>query len=290
MLGPRLLKDRQHFPHNNMVMAGRLAAGILWLGWNGFNGGDPYYAGADMAAAVVNTNLATAVGVVTWMAMDAWLSKSRRPTFLGMVNGMICGLVAITPCAGWVNGWGALAVGVIATGSVWFAWNFLSKVRPFTRWTTRSASCTPTGSPACSADSWSASSPDPNMLEYGCSGANYTASSATCTPFSVGGLVYTGSFHQLWEQGRAAVFVIFWSAIVTFILMKVIGRVLRGLRYSDGVLESGDFFIHDEVAFPDEPADAYNPQLDYDNHATPQPEEVPPGAAPLDEPLPVGAG
>ncbi len=45
--------------------------------------------------------------------MDAWLSKEKKPTFLGGVNGMICGLVGITPCAGWVNGWGAIAVGAI---------------------------------------------------------------------------------------------------------------------------------------------------------------------------------
>ena len=103
VLGPRLLRDRQHALPNNLVMAA-VGAGILWLGWNGFNGGDPYYAGADAAAAVVNTNLATATGVMVWIAMDAWLSKEKKPTFLGGVNGMICGLVGITPCAGWVNG------------------------------------------------------------------------------------------------------------------------------------------------------------------------------------------
>ena len=117
---------------NNLVMAA-VGAGILWLGWNGFNGGDPYYAGADAAAAVVNTNLATAVGVLVWMAMDAWLTKSKKPTFLGGVNGMICGLVGITPCAGCVNGWGAIAVGAICTAVVWIAWNYLSKVRPFSK-------------------------------------------------------------------------------------------------------------------------------------------------------------
>jgi Amt family ammonium transporter len=98
-----------------------VGAGILWLGWNGFNGGDPYYAGASAAGAVVNTNLATAVGVLVWIAMDAWLSKERKPTFLGGVNGMICGLVGITPCAGWVSGWGAIIVGATCTVVVWFA-------------------------------------------------------------------------------------------------------------------------------------------------------------------------
>jgi hypothetical protein len=62
--------------------------------------------------------------------------------------------------------------------------------------------------------------------------------------------MYTGSFHQLWEQFRAAIFVIFWSALITFVLMKVIGWVLRGARYSDEILEVGDLAIHDEEAFP----------------------------------------
>ncbi len=115
VLGPRLLRDRQHALPNNLVMAA-VGAGILWLGWNGFNGGDPYYAGANAAAAVVNTNLATATGVLVWIAMDAWLSKEKKPTFLGGVNGMICGLVGITPCAGWVNGLGAIYVGAICYG------------------------------------------------------------------------------------------------------------------------------------------------------------------------------
>ena len=219
-----------------------VGAGILWLGWNGFNGGDPYYAGADAAAAVVNTNLATAVGVLAWMAMDAWLSKAKKPTFLGGVNGMICGLVGITPCAGWVNGWGAIAVG-------------------------RHLHAPSSGSPGTTCPRCGRSRKvddalgviythgiagffgglllgifgDPNMIEYGCGHLNaagqvvehlaghlHRRGTASCTPFSVNGLMYTGSAHQLWEQFRAAIWVIFWSALVTFILMKLIGLVLRG--------------------------------------------------------------
>ena len=275
VLGPRLLKDRRHFSHNNMVMAA-VGAGILWLGWNGFNGGDPYYAGADMAAAVVNTNLATAAGVLTWMAMDAWLSKAKKPTFLGGVNGMICGLVGITPCAGWVNGWGALAVGTICTAVVWVAWNYLSKVRPFSKVDDALGVVYTHGMAGLLGGLLLGVFADPNMIEYGCSGAKYAATSATCTPFSVGGLMYTGSFHQLWEQCRAAVFVIFWSALITFLLMKLIARVLPGgLRYSDEVLEIGDLAIHDEEAFPED--------------APPELEPVTAGLHPGEEEL-VGAG
>ena len=82
VLGPRLLRDRTHAIPNNLVMAA-IGAGILWLGWNGFNGGDPYYAGASMAAAVVNTNLATAAGVLIWMALDALAHQGTKTDLPG---------------------------------------------------------------------------------------------------------------------------------------------------------------------------------------------------------------
>jgi ammonium transporter, Amt family len=261
VLGPRLLRDRQHAIPNNLVMAG-VGAGILWLGWNGFNGGDPYYAGADAAAAVVNTNLATATGVIVWMILDALLTKEKKPTFLGGVNGMICGLVGITPCAGWVNGAGAIYVGGICTIVVWVAWNYLSKVRPFSKVDDALGVVYTHGIAGLFGGLLLGIFGDPNMLEYGCgrldaagqvistSQQTYITATAHCLPFSVSGLIYTGSAHQLWEQFRAAIFVIFWSALITFILMKLIGLVLRGARYKDETLEVGDLAIHGEEAFP----------------------------------------
>ncbi len=263
VLGPRLLRDRKNAIPNNLVMAA-VGAGILWLGWNGFNGGDPYYAGVDAAAAVVNTNLATAAGVLVWMGMDAWLSKAKKPTFLGGVNGMICGLVGITPCAGWVNGFGAIAVGATATVVVWIAWNYLSKVRPFSKVDDALGVIYTHGIAGLTGGLLLGLLGDPNMIEYGCghltssgqviatTNSYYTTAHGACVPFSVNGLFYTGSAHQLWEQFRAAVWVIFWSALVTFILMKLIGLVLRGARYKDEILEVGDLAIHDEEAFPEE--------------------------------------
>jgi Amt family ammonium transporter len=263
VLGPRLARDRKNAVPNNLVMAA-VGAGILWLGWNGFNGGDPYYAGVSAASAVVNTNVATAAGVLSWMALDAWLSKAKKPTFLGGVNGMICGLVGITPCAGWVNGWGAIIVGVVCTIVVWVCWNYLSKVRPFSKVDDALGVIYTHGIAGFTGGMLLGLIGDPNMVEYGCGHLNaagqvvnttnqyYTTAHGSCVPFSVQGLFYTGSSHQLWEQFRAAVFVIFWSALVTFILMKLIGLVLRGARYKDEILEVGDLAIHDEEAFPEE--------------------------------------
>ena len=99
VIGPRLARDRERAVPNNLPLAA-VGAGVLWLGWNGFNGGDPYFAGADASLAVLNTNLTTAVSLLTWVIWDIFASKQRKPTFLGAINGMITGLVAITPAAG----------------------------------------------------------------------------------------------------------------------------------------------------------------------------------------------
>ncbi len=64
VIGPRLQADRDHFPPNSLLIT-LVGAGILWLGWNGFNGGDPYFANADAGAAVLNTNTATAVALLS---------------------------------------------------------------------------------------------------------------------------------------------------------------------------------------------------------------------------------
>ena len=122
VIGPRLARDRADSNPNNllMVMAG---AGLLWLGWNGFNGGDPYFAGADASAAVLNTNLGAATALLTWMTIDMF--ATGKPSLVGAVNGMITGLVAITPAAGFVNGVGAIVIGVVAASIPWFTMNKL---------------------------------------------------------------------------------------------------------------------------------------------------------------------
>ena len=128
VIGPRLQRDREIDAPNNVAMVA-VGAGLLWLGWNGFNGGDPYASNMSAAAAVLNTNLCTAVALLVWVAWD--YLTGRKPSMIGTVNGMIVGLVAITPAAGYVNGWGAIAMGVIASTLVYFALNYLSRLRPF---------------------------------------------------------------------------------------------------------------------------------------------------------------
>jgi ammonium transporter, Amt family len=81
LVGPRLQADRDQFPPNSLLIT-LVGAGILWLGWNGFNGGDPYFANADAGAAVLNTNTATAVALIVWSLMDKMAYGKPSPSRL----------------------------------------------------------------------------------------------------------------------------------------------------------------------------------------------------------------
>jgi Amt family ammonium transporter len=244
ILGPRRWQDRENaFPSNLMMVA--VGAGIIWLGWNGFNGGDPFYAGASAASAVLNTNVATAVGVITWLLWDMFLSKQKKPTFLGAINGMLCGLVAITPSAGFVNGTGAIFVGLISSTIVWFAWNYLSKVRPFSKVDDALGVVYTHGIAGLLGGLLVGVLADPNVLEYPAAKGG--------TAFSGAGWFWGHHPHQILVQLEAAVFIILYDAIATAIIWMVIKYVLRiKLRLSDEELEIGDVAIHGEEAYPQE--------------------------------------
>jgi ammonium transporter, Amt family len=247
VVGPRLRRDREHTAPNNLMMVA-LGAGILWLGWNGFNGGDPFYAGVDAASAVLNTNLATASAVLTWVTFDILFSKARKPTFLGAINGMICGLVGITPSAGWVNGFGAIAVGLICSGLVWVSWNYLSRVRPFSRVDDALGVVYTHGIAGLLGGLLVGVLADPGMTEYVSGGKNPAGTGS----FSVGGVLYTHSFHQLWEQFLAASWIIVFTAVATYLILRFVKVVVRGLREPDDVLMIGDLALHGEEAVPRE--------------------------------------
>jgi Amt family ammonium transporter len=243
-IGPRSKRDRESFPPTNLLPIA-IGAGLLWLGWNGFNGGDPYFAGTDAGAAVLNTNLATAAALLTWVVLDLFASKQRKPTFLGGVNGMIVGLVAITPAAGYVNGNGALAIGVIACVIVWVAWNYLAKVWIFKRVDDALGVVYTHGIAGLCGGLLVGVFADPKMIEYLGIGGTANAS-------------YSGAFYGhpglVWTQLLAGLTIIVWDGVVTFVLLKLIGLFIP-LRYSDEVLEIGDVAIHDEQVEP--PQDAH---------------------------------
>jgi ammonium transporter, Amt family len=115
ILGKR--REKALMPGNlTLVVTG---AGLLWFGWFGFNAGSALAASGLAGAAFINTNTATAVAAMSWMAVE-WM-HSKKPTVLGLASGAVGGLVAITPAAGFVNIGGAIAIGVAAGVVPFFA-------------------------------------------------------------------------------------------------------------------------------------------------------------------------
>jgi Amt family ammonium transporter len=242
VIGPRLKRDRERAIPNNLLFVA-VGAGILWLGWNGFNGGDPYFASQDAGAAVINTNLATAVAMMTWIFMDMGLSKEKKATFLGGVNGLICGLVGITPAAGYVNGLGAIVIGLVCSSVVWVAWYTLPKyVWPFNKVDDALGVVYTHGIAGLFGGLLVGLLADPKMIEYIGLGKNPSISGA--------GLFY-GHPKQLAIQAGAALTIIIWDSVVTFVLLKVIGVFVK-LRIPDEDLEIGDIAVHGEEAYPSE--------------------------------------
>jgi Amt family ammonium transporter len=118
LLRPRRDYGRQAvLPHNVPYVV--LGAALLWFGWFGFNGGSALAASGAAALAFVNTLLAPAATLVTWMLID--LLRTGRATAVGAATGIVVGLVAITPAAGFVSPVGALAIGALAAAPSYFA-------------------------------------------------------------------------------------------------------------------------------------------------------------------------
>jgi Amt family ammonium transporter len=232
VVGPRLQRDREVDAPNNLAMVA-VGAGLLWLGWNGFNGGDPYLANADASAAVLNTNLCTAVAFLSWVGLD--YATGRKPSLIGSVNGMIVGLVAITPAAGFVNGWGAICIGLIAATIVYLAYNYLSRMRPF-----RDVD-------------------DTLGVVYthgfaGLAGGLLTAvfaNSAMATAFGVSatGLISGGGLTLLKWQALTALWVIVFCAVGTYVLLRLV-KLFVPLRMSEADMEEGDIAVHGHEVYP----------------------------------------
>jgi len=103
-----------------------VGAALLWFGWYGFNGGSAFGANAIAGLAVLTTTIATAAGAVTWMLIEWFIYK--KPTLLGIASGIIAGLVAITPAAGFVDVSGAFIIGIVGSIVAFFGVVSLKKM------------------------------------------------------------------------------------------------------------------------------------------------------------------
>jgi len=125
VLGPRRgFPETAMMPHNmTMSIAG---AGMLWVGWFGFNGGSALAADGNAAMAILVTHISAATGAMTWMAIE-WY-RYGKPSALGVVTGMVAGLGTITPASGFVGPGGALLIGLLAGSICFVATQYIKRV------------------------------------------------------------------------------------------------------------------------------------------------------------------
>jgi Amt family ammonium transporter len=233
-IGPRLDRDRRDFRPNNILTV-LVGAGILWIGWNGFNGGDPYAASTDAGAAVLNTNIATAVSLLVWTLLD--LLYYGKPAVLGAVNGMITGLVAITPAAGVVAGWGAIVIGLCSGSIPWVSMNIAGKKMSLFH---KVDDCLGVFHTHCVA---------------GVTGGFLVGIFATAkgslafAAVSPGGAVASHAVQIGWQLAGAC-FIMGWNIVWTSLILVFIKHVLRvPLRMSEEKLLAGDDAVHGEDAY-----------------------------------------
>ena len=202
MLGKRIgLGKESMAPHNLALTV--IGASLLWVGWFGFNGGSALAANGAAGYALVTTQVAAASAALSWGLVEKVVRG--KTSLLGLLSGAVAGLVVITPAAGFVTVSGALIMGLIG-GAVCF-WGISGLKRML------------------KADD----SLDAFGLHAvgGIAGAILTAVFAS--PFIMGDKAPASVVHQLWIQIEGVLATIAYSAVLTFIILKVID-VIIGIR------------------------------------------------------------
>jgi Amt family ammonium transporter len=227
-----LLGKRKGWPNHPMpphaLPFTLIGAGILWFGWFGFNAGSALKGDGIAAQALVNTHMAAAAAMLGWLAVERL--RTGHATTLGAASGLVAGLVAITPCAGFVGGMAPIYIGLIAGGVCAFAISLKFKFGY-----------------------------DDSLdvvgvhLVGGLVGSLLLGffADATINPAGTDGVFLGGGFGLFGEQVLAVVATMAWSFVVTFGIVFVLSKVLPGgIRVSEEDEETGlDLTQHSETGY-----------------------------------------
>jgi len=178
------------------------------------------------------------VALLVWTLLDKM--AYGKPSVIGAVNGMIAGLVAITPGAGFVDGWGAMIIGVCAGIIPWISMNWLQKTKLMMKVDDTLSVFSTHGIAGLTGGLLVGVLANPAMLMY-------IGTDKEAPGFSVTGLLY-GNFQQLVLQAEGAAFIIVYNVIATFIILKVIS-IFVPLRMDEATLKVGDDAVHGETAY-----------------------------------------
>ena len=224
MVGPRRgFPHAQMMPHNLALTV--TGAGMLWVGWFGFNAGSQLAANGSAAMTLVVTHISASSAAVVWMLIE-WL-RNGRPSVLGIATGSIAGLAAITPASGKVGPVGALCIGAISSILCWLA---CAKLKQRFKY-------------------------DDSLDVFGVHGVGGFVGTILVAVFGTtsfaGGLGDFNMGSQLVTQLLASLYTILLSGIASYIILKVIDVTL-GLRVSPEDENQGlDLAEHGEAAYND---------------------------------------
>ncbi|PKM12437.1 MAG: ammonia channel protein [Gammaproteobacteria bacterium HGW-Gammaproteobacteria-3] len=210
-------------PHNmTMVVTG---AGMLWVGWFGFNGGSALTADGAAGMAILVTHIGAAAGSLTWMFIE-WV-RFGKPSVLGIVTGMVAGLGTITPASGFVGPGGALFIGITAGAVCFGATQFIKRVLII----------------------------DDSLDVFPVHGIGGIVGSLLTGVFaasSLGGLGLVEGvsiMQQVGVQALAIAVTIVWSGLFSYIILKLLDKTL-GLRVtSDEEMQGLDIVLHEETGY-----------------------------------------
>jgi Amt family ammonium transporter len=216
--------EEQMRPHNLPFVL--LGAALLWFGWFGFNSGSALHANLLAGYAFLNTNTAAAAALLAWVSVEKL--RYGKPTTLGAASGLVAGLVAVTPCAGFVSPIGALVIGLLAGA-------LCALAVALKTWMNYDDSLDVVGV----------------HLVGGLVGTVGLGLLATTSvnPAGANGLFYGGSYALLGKQVIAALAVAGYSFVVTLLIGSVIGKLI-GNRVSARQERAGlDLALHGEAAY-----------------------------------------
>ncbi len=210
-------------PHNMpVVIAG---AGMLWVGWFGFNGGSALAANGDAAMAMLVTHISAAAGAMVWMTAE-WM-RFGKPSALGAVTGMVAGLGTITPASGYVGPAGALVIGVTAGLLCFFATNYMKRTLNV----------------------------DDSLDVFPVHGVGGVLGTLLTGIFASNALgIFSGQDtidigHQLGVQAIGAFSTLVYTIVVTYVLLKIIGLVTPLRVTADEESEGLDVVLHNESGY-----------------------------------------
>ena len=224
VLGSRTGFPKKPMPPHSLPLT-VAGAGMLWVGWFGFNGGSALAADGAAAMALLVTHIGASAGAMGWMAME-WI-KFGKPSVLGVVTGMVAGLGTITPASGFVGPIGALIIGLAAGVVCFYATRIIKRVLVI----------------------------DDSLDVFPVHGVGGSLGLLLCAVFvnaNLGGAGYAEGMNlgsQLGVQaiGLAATFA--WTAVATWVILKVVG-LITPLRVSEeDEIEGLDLTQHEERGY-----------------------------------------